>query len=96
LEVRLLACTLRVGKKPHPGGAAAKDKDVSVQTIGQQKSRCIGAQLSYDVCVKSRVVSYVGEHDVAAPYKMISSDHESRGLIWLHLVNAGRNVFDIP
>jgi hypothetical protein len=68
--VRLLTCRLGMGDKGEPGGAQIKDKDVNVQTVGQQKSRRVGARLGYDIGVESCVMSYIGEHDIAPPYKV--------------------------
>ena len=44
-------------------------------TVGQKKYKRIRAWLSHDVALESGVVSYIGVHNIAAPYEVEASDN---------------------
>jgi hypothetical protein len=52
---------------------------VYVLTVGQQKRRCVGAWLGRNIGVESRVMHYIGEHDIAATCEGVPSDRATNG-----------------
>jgi len=55
--------------------------------IGQKEHRRIRAWLSHDVGVESGVVSYIGVHNIAAPYEVEASDNDiKRSTSWNLLI----------
>ena len=58
-------------------------------TVGQKKHKRIRAWLGHDVGLESGVVSYIGVHNIAAPYEVEGSDNDiKRSTSWALLIQA--------
>jgi hypothetical protein len=66
--------TSRVWRRGYSDNDPLRKEQVRVLTVGQKKHRRIRARLSHDVGVESRIVGYIGVHNIAAPNEVKGLD----------------------